>query len=48
MNAKLLEKIEELTLYLIGLDKKVNTLSNENRELKDLLLKSNPKIKKIK
>jgi hypothetical protein len=48
MNAKLLEKIEELTLYLIGLDKKVNTLSSENKELKDLLLKSNTRIKKIK
>jgi len=48
MNAKLLKKIEELTLYLIGLDKKVNTLSGENKELKDLLLKSNTRIKKIK
>lgn len=40
INAKLLKKIEELTLHLIGLDKKVNGLDNENRELKDLLLKS--------
>jgi len=48
MNAKLLRKIEELTLHLIDLDKKVNNLDNENKELKDLLLKGDVKIKKIK
>ncbi len=37
MNAKLLQKIEELTLYLIGLDKKVDKLDTENKELKELL-----------
>jgi len=46
MNAKLLKKIEELTLYLIDLDKKVNKLSTENKELKGLL--SNNKLKEIK
>ncbi len=46
MNAKLLKKIEELTLYLIDLDKKVNKLDTENKELKVLLLKSNTKSKK--
>ncbi|HHG85646.1 MAG TPA: hypothetical protein ENJ82_12935 [Bacteroidetes bacterium] len=33
MNAKLLEKVEELTLYLIELNKKVETLEVENAEL---------------
>ncbi len=46
MNGKLLKKIEELTLYLIDLDKKVNKLDTENKELKGLLL--NSKLKKIK
>ena len=46
MNVKLLKKIEELTLYLIDLDKKVNKLDAENKELKGLLLKSNTKSKK--
>lgn len=48
MNTKLLKKIEELTLHLIDLNKKVNNLDNENKELKDLLLKGDIKIKKIK
>lgn len=34
MNAKLLEKIEELTLHLIHLDTKVNLLQEENQKLK--------------
>jgi hypothetical protein len=34
MNAKLLEKIEELTLYLIQLNKKVEALSKETEALK--------------
>lgn len=38
MNAKLLEKVEELTLYMIELDKKVERLEEENRELKGSLL----------
>lgn len=32
MNAKLLEKIEELTLYIIDLNKKIDKL--ENRKLR--------------
>ena len=35
MNAKLLQKIEELTLYLIDLNKRVNKLEYENSELKE-------------
>ncbi len=34
MNAKLLEKIEELTLYVIQLNKDVKQLGYENKELK--------------
>ncbi|NJO91392.1 MAG: hypothetical protein HC831_22350 [Chloroflexia bacterium] len=34
MNLKLLQKIEELTLYLIELNKRVKTLEEENKELK--------------
>jgi hypothetical protein len=34
MDAKLLEKIEELTLYLIQLNKKVEALSKETEALK--------------
>lgn len=33
MDAKLLEKIEELTLHVINLEKKVNNLQNQNEEL---------------
>ena len=33
MNAKLLQKIEELTLYVIDLNKSVNTLKSENQRL---------------
>ncbi|MBL7727700.1 MAG: hypothetical protein JNM68_08445 [Dinghuibacter sp.] len=36
-DAKLLEKIEELTLYLIQLNRKVDKLENENRALKEKL-----------
>lgn len=34
MNLKLLQKVEELTLYLIEQDKKINRLENEVQELK--------------
>ncbi len=34
MNIKLLKKVEELTLYLIDLNKKVAVLQLENAELK--------------
>ena len=35
MDAKLLQKIEELTLYLIDVNKRVNELESENKELKE-------------
>ncbi len=35
MNAKLLQKIEELTLYMIDIDKRVKELETENQELKE-------------
>ncbi|MEP0365716.1 MAG: hypothetical protein ABJN36_09540 [Cyclobacteriaceae bacterium] len=43
MNAKLLQKIEELTLYMIDMNKRVNELKEENQELKEEIstLKSN-------
>lgn len=34
MDAKLLEKIEELTLYMIELNKKIERLENENKQLR--------------
>lgn len=34
MNAKLLEKIEELTLHLIQIDKKLKNLENDNKALR--------------
>ncbi len=34
MNLKLLEKIEELTLYTINQEKRINSLEQENNELK--------------
>lgn len=37
MDAKLLQKIEELTLYMIDVNKRVNELENENKELKEKL-----------
>lgn len=37
MDAKLLEKIEELTLYMIDMDKKINNLTEENEELKQII-----------
>ncbi|OOG76425.1 hypothetical protein [Algoriphagus sp. A40] len=36
LNTKLLQKIEELTLYLLIQDKAIENLNNENRQLKDL------------
>lgn len=35
MDSKLLQKIEELTLYMIDMNKRVNELENENTELKE-------------
>ena len=35
MNAKLLQKIEELTLYMIDMNKEVKQLKSENQELKE-------------
>jgi hypothetical protein len=35
MNAKLLQKIEELTLYMIDINKQVQQLTLENQELKE-------------
>jgi hypothetical protein len=47
MNAKLLQKIEELTLYMIDLNKKVNELQVNNKKFEEenIILKS--KIKEI-
>jgi len=39
MNAKLLQKIEELTLYMIDINKEVKALRNENAELKEKIVK---------
>ena len=39
MDAKLLQKIEELTLYVIDLNKRVQELENENQELRDNAMK---------
>jgi hypothetical protein len=39
MNAKLLQKIEELTLYMIDTDKKINALQKENQSLKNQINK---------
>ncbi|WP_420571719.1 hypothetical protein [Kordia sp.] len=39
MDAKLLQKVEELTLYMIELNKEVKTLKEENKKLKALLEK---------
>ena len=35
MNAKLLQKIEELTLYMIDMNRRMNQLETENTELKE-------------
>jgi len=34
MNKKLLEKVEELSLYVISLQKQIDELKNENKSLK--------------
>ncbi|MBV6646047.1 MAG: hypothetical protein KI790_11400 [Cyclobacteriaceae bacterium] len=39
MNAKLLQKIEELTLYMIDVNKRVNQLETENTELKEKIVR---------
>ncbi|URC11273.1 hypothetical protein [Flavobacterium sp. B183] len=41
MNAKLLQKIEEMTLYMIEQNKKINTQSKEIESLKSLVLRVN-------
>jgi len=41
MQAKLLEKVEELTLYVIELNKKVENLRKENKELRQKNTRSN-------
>ncbi|MCC9073587.1 tail fiber protein [Flavobacterium sp. F-65] len=43
MNIKLLQKIEEMTLYMIGFKKEIETLKQENKDLKHKI----NKIKKI-
>jgi chitodextrinase len=51
MNSKLLRKVEELTLYIIDQEKKINKLSEENKELKllkDRILEIEKEINKIK
>ncbi|AXG69195.1 hypothetical protein KORDIASMS9_01415 [Kordia sp. SMS9] len=40
MNAKVLQKVEELTLYMIELNKEVKELKEENKKLKALLKKA--------
>jgi len=44
MNAKLLQKIEELTLHLIDMDKKVTVINNENIQLKSEIDKLHSKL----
>jgi len=39
MNQTLLQKVEELTLYMIEMNKRVKTLESENKELKEKLSK---------
>lgn len=39
MQAKQMEKIEELTLYLIEMKKEINALKKENQELKEAVIK---------
>jgi hypothetical protein len=43
MNAKLLKKIEELTLYLIQQNKKMSAIEKDNIELKKAVFKSQKK-----
>ena len=45
MDAKLLEKIEELTLYMIDVKKEVNALRQENQQLKQELRSTQGKLK---
>ncbi len=39
MDSKLLQKIEELTLYMIELNKEIQTLKQENSDLKEKVKK---------
>ena len=48
MDATLLKKVEELTLYLIEINKKVERLEKENQELKSAFTKAPADKKKIK
>lgn len=41
MQTKLIEKIEELTLYLINLNERIKTLENENATLKNQIVNQN-------
>ncbi|MDO5665850.1 MAG: hypothetical protein Q4G63_11430 [Bacteroidia bacterium] len=41
MNVKLLQKVEELTLYLISQEKDINMLKEENKTLKEIITKLN-------
>ncbi|WP_332368756.1 hypothetical protein [Spirosoma telluris] len=47
MNAKLLSKIEELTLYLINLKEEVNVLKKQNKDLKKHTSHLEKKINKV-
>lgn len=40
MQAKQMEKIEELTLYLIEMKKEIDTLKKKNQELKEKIIKN--------
>lgn len=48
MDAKLLQKIEELTLYMIEMNKEVKALKNENVELREKNVELESEIKKMK
>jgi hypothetical protein len=45
MNAKLLQKIEELTLHLIEKDKEIQLIKSDYKELRSMILDSKAKIK---
>lgn len=47
MDAKLLQKIEELTLYMIDVNKRVNQLEQENTELKESNQELKEKVKSL-
>ncbi len=39
MTTLLLQKVEELTLYIIKQEKEIEQLKNENKEIKKLIIK---------